>query len=171
MLTRLRETDASTARSIVLDAALAVVALLVVGAMGLHGGRDWPSEAKPAVDALLARHLHRFLMLAPVYGNSLILRAPFFFAASLWHGGALDVFRSGAVQCLAATGVLGVWLSTKMRAQGRSTLPRMVVLLLCVANPLALPALNWGHPEELLGAVLCVAAVLCALRERSMWAA
>jgi hypothetical protein len=39
-----------------------------------------------------------------------------------------------------------------------------------VANPLTLRALEIGHPEELLGACLCVGAVLLAGRERPLWA-
>ena len=43
--------------------------------------------------------------------------------------------------------------------------------MLCyVANPLTLSALEIGHPEELLGAVLCIAAV-CAMNDRATWAA
>ena len=161
----------SAARGIALDAGLALVALVVIGSLSLHSGPDWRAEAKPAVDALLAGHLHTFLTLAPVYGGSLILRAPFFLATKLWHGGDLAVYRASAVPCLLATSALGVCLSAHMRAQGRSALARVVVLLLCVANPLMLPALKWGHPEDLLSAALCVAAVLCALRERTIWAA
>jgi hypothetical protein len=46
----------------------------------------------------------------------------------------------------------------------------VVALGVCVANPLTLRALELGHPEELLGASLCVAAVLLAARGRSIWA-
>jgi hypothetical protein len=45
-----------------------------------------------------------------------------------------------------------------------------LALVLCVANPITLPALEFGHPEELLGAVLCVAAVLAAMSGRPIWA-
>ena len=38
---------------------------------------------------------------------------------------------------------------------------------LCAANPITLRALDIGHPEELLGAVLCAGAVLAALRGRA----
>ena len=39
---------------------------------------------------------------------------------------------------------------------GAPTLARAVALGVCVANPLTLRALELGHPEELLGGVLCV---------------
>ena len=172
MRRRLTQTDPCVARGFLVDAGVALVALLVVAKLGLvRIAPDWRVEAKPAVDALLAGHLHAFLSRAPVYGGSLLLRAPFMLATKLWHGGDLAVYRASAVPCLLATGCLGVWLAAQMRAKGTSTLARLAVLVLCVANPLTLPALKWGHPEELLGAALCIAAVLCALRERSIWAA
>lgn len=166
-----RRVNQSAARGVALDAGLAAVALLVVGWLSLQPGSDWKVEARPAVDALLAGHLHAFLTLAPVYGASLILRAPFFLATKLWHGGDVAVYRAGAVPCLLAAGALGVWLGAQMRAKGNSTLARILVVVLCVANPLILPALKWGHPEDLLSAAVCVGAVLCALRERTIWAA
>jgi hypothetical protein len=41
------------------------------------------------------------------------------------------------------------------------------VVGLCAANPITLRALDMGHPEELLGAVLCAGAVLAGLRGRA----
>ena len=58
----------------------------------------------------------------------------------------------------------------KLRGEGRSTLTKAVTLGLCVANPVSLYALELGHPEELLGGCLCVAAVLVALRGRPVLA-
>jgi hypothetical protein len=79
-----------------------------------------------------------------------------------------------ALPCLVAAAVLGVWLVAQMRGMEppptRSTLWRAVALGVCVANPLTLHALEIGHPEDLLGGVLCVAAVLLAARERPLWA-
>jgi hypothetical protein len=43
--------------------------------------------------------------------------------------------------------------------------------VLASANPLTLRALDVGHPEELLGAALCVGAVLAAVRQRPWLAA
>jgi hypothetical protein len=45
-----------------------------------------------------------------------------------------------------------------------------MVLVLCAANPITWRAFEMGHPEELLGGVLCVAAVLAATARRSGWA-
>ncbi len=108
-----------------------------------------------------SRHLKRsctgtygieFLKLAPVYGGSLIERTPFALLPGLWGGGSLAVYRAVAAPCLLATAFLGVWLVARMRATGAPRLlARAVALGVCVANPIALRALELGHPEELLG--------------------
>lgn len=85
--------------------------------------------------------------------------------------GELAVYRMVALPCLLAAAVLGVWLVARIRAEGRSLLNRAVVLGLCIASPLTLQALEIGHPEELLGACMCIAAVLLANRNRMVPAA
>ncbi len=134
------------------------------------GWNDYETEARPAFEALAHRHLLSFLRLAPAYGGSLVERAPFALIPGLWGGGQLAVYRMVAVPCLLAAAAFGVWLVAHMRAHGHSKLARTVALGLCVANPLTLKALELGHPEELLGACLCVAAVLLAGRDRPLWA-
>jgi hypothetical protein len=131
---------------------------------------DYQKEARPALDALLGGHLLRFLHLAPAYGGSLVLRSPFGLIPKLWGGGELAIYRAAAAPCLAASAILGVWLVSRMRALGRANIARGLALLLCVANPITLPALEYGHPEELLGAVLCVGAVIVAMGNRPIWA-
>ncbi|HWF32253.1 MAG TPA: glycosyltransferase 87 family protein [Solirubrobacteraceae bacterium] len=131
---------------------------------------DYETEAKPAFDALLHGHLTQFLRLAPAYGGSLVERAPFAALAHLWGGGALAVYRMAALPCLLAAALLAVAIVARMRAERRPLPARAIALLVCVANPITLQALEAGHPEELLGACLCVAAVLCAIAERPLWA-
>ena len=131
---------------------------------------DYDNEARPAFDALVSGHVLQFLKLAPAYGGSLVMRAPFVLIPKLWAGGELAVYRAAAAPCLAATGILGVWLAARMRAEGTSKLARAVAVMLCAANPITLLALESGHPEELLGGVLCVAAVVVAMGDRPLWA-
>jgi hypothetical protein len=145
--------------------------------LGLYGfaWNDYDTEARGAFEALVRGHLLEFLRLAPAYGGTLVERAPFALLPGLWGGGQLAVYRMVALPCLLATAVLGVWLVARMRSQGRSTLARALTLGVCVANPLTLRALELGHPEELLGGCLCVAAVLIASgspagRARALWA-
>jgi hypothetical protein len=140
--------------------------------LGLYGfaWTDYEVEARPAFAALVRGQLTEFLRLTPAYGGSLVLRAPFALLPGLWGGGELAVYRMVALPCLLAAAALGVWLVAGMRRLGRPPLARGVALALCVANPLTLNALEVGHPEELLGGALCVAAVLLAARGRALWA-
>jgi len=131
---------------------------------------DYETEAAPAFAALVHGNVDMFLRLAPAYGGSFVERAPFALLPSLWGGGALAVYRAVAVPCLLAGAVLGVWLVARMRRAGAPRGARALTLALCVANPIALNALEIGHPEELLGACLCVAAVLLAASDRPLWA-
>lgn len=168
--------DTQIMRSRLRENGLAIVtgslALWLVAWLSLYGWAltDYDFEARPSVDALLAGHVLRFLQQAPAYGGSLIIRSPFLLLPKLWGGGELSVYRAAAAPCLAASLALGVWLVAHTRSRGHTKLARALVLALCVANPLTLPALELGHPEELLGAVLSVAAVLAAVRGRPVWA-
>jgi hypothetical protein len=155
-----------------LCASMAGVGCATMAWLGLYGfaWNDYDNEARPSVEALVHGHVLDFLRLAPAYGGSLVERAPFALVPGLWGGGQLAVYRMLALPCLLAAAVLGVWLITRMRSEGHSTLSRAVALGVCVANPLTLRALELGHPEELLGACLCVAAVLLAGRDRPLWA-
>ncbi len=160
------------ARENALCAALAVVGSAVVGWLGLYGyaWNDYDTEVRPSLEALTAGHLQEFLRLAPAYGGSLVERAPFALLPGLWGGGSLAVYRMVAVPCLLAGAALGVWLVDRMRREGHGTLARAVALGVCVANPITLRALEVGHPEEMLGGALCVAAVLLAADGRGIWA-
>jgi hypothetical protein len=155
-----------------LCAFMAGAATTTMAWLGLYGftWSDYDTEARPSFDALTHGHVLEFLRLAPAYGGSLVERAPFALLPGLWGGGQLAVYRMVALPCLLAAAALGVWLVAQMRAHDRSTLARVVTLGVCVANPLTLHALEIGHPEELLGGVLCVAAVLLAAHERPLWA-
>jgi hypothetical protein len=140
--------------------------------LGLYGfaWTDYDIEVTPSYDALTAGHVGRFLQLAPAYGGSLELRAPFALLPGLWGGGEFAVYQLVALPCLIAAALLGVWLCSQMRTHGATRLARGTALGLCAANPITVRACELGHPEELLGAVLCVAAVLAAQRGRVTWA-
>jgi hypothetical protein len=149
-----------------LCACAAIASCATMAWLGLYGfgWNDYDNEVRPAYEALAGGHVLGFLRLAPAYGGSLIERAPFALAPGLWGGGPLAVYRMVALPCLLAAAALGVWLVARMRARGRSRLARAIVLGVCVSNPVTLLALEVGHPEELLGACLCVAALLLAAR-------
>lgn len=149
-------------------AAFALAAALVLAALGLGspGFTDYELEAEPAIAALRAGDLGDFLARLPAYGGSLILRSPFVVAGELAGGGATAAFRLAALPCLLAAVAFGVAL---FAAQARRV-DAWLTLAVATANPITLRALEVGHPEELLGGVLCAAAVLAALRGRAGWA-
>jgi hypothetical protein len=149
--------------------ASATAAMVWTGLIGF-AWNDYEVEALPAVQALVHGHLNAFFASAPVYGGSLLERAPFALLPGLWGGGDLSVYRMLALPCLLGGLLLGLWLRERLRSQGASTFAQAVTLGLCVANPLTLAGLELGHPEELLGGALCVAAVLLAAREHPLWA-
>jgi hypothetical protein len=141
-----------------------------LGLREMLSGGDYETEVRPSFDALAQGHVTSFLRLVPAYGGSLIERAPFVLIPGLWGGGQDAVYRAVALPCLIAGVALGLWLLAQARSQGRSAPVKAVVLGLCVINPIVIRALELGHPEELLGAVLCVWAVLLAQRGRAAWA-
>jgi len=152
-----------------LGAVGASAAMAWIGLYGF-GWSDYEVEALPSLNALTHGHVLEFLRLAPAYGGSLIERAPFALTPGLWGGGELAVYRMVALPCLLTAVVLGVWLCSRLRAMRMPVLWRAVAVGVCVANPITLAALEQGHPEELLGACLCVGAVLAAMRGRAVWA-
>lgn len=144
--------------------AMAALGVACMSWLGLYGfaWNDYEIEALPAMQALLHGHFASFAQLAPSYGGSLLLRAPFAFLPGLWGGGPLAVYQAVSIPCLIAAALLGLWLCARMRQAGHGKLARGLALGLCVANPVTLRAMELGHADELLGASLCVAAVLLA---------
>jgi hypothetical protein len=131
---------------------------------------DYAAEAKAPLTALLHGHIWTFLTTAPAYGASLELRAPFALLASASGGNALLVYRFAALPCLLALAALAVWIYPQLRATRWRWFAVLLTLGVCVANPVTYYALAVGHPEDVLGAVLCVAAVIVAQRGHSVWA-
>jgi hypothetical protein len=159
-------------RELLLPGAVAAACAVFLGAMGLLSPAftDYELEAEPSIQALRVGDWAGFLELAPAYGGSLILRAPFALLPDLWGGGDLALFRSMAAPCLMAGALLAVALWWRARSLGRSRATCWIALGLVAANPLTLRALEIGHPEELLGAALCVAAALAAGHDRPLLA-
>jgi hypothetical protein len=135
---------------------------------GVQTMGDYGPDFAPAMAALLAGHLHAFFASVPTdgAGGSIVLRAPAGLIAKAFGGGELGVFRAGAFECVLALGALGLVLAAGMRRRGASRLGRAAVVGLVVLAPLITGAVLFGHPEEALGAALCVGSVLLAGRRR-----
>lgn len=155
-----------------LATALGVLAVLVLSlraSVGMEPGLDYFSDASAAIDALARGDLDGFFASQPLMGSfSLVLRAPF--VAAVFDGNLETVYFAGALPCLFATVILGLALARLAAEHGQSAPVQGLIAGLAVINPITFRALHWGHPEELLGAALCVGAVLAALRERELLA-
>lgn len=155
----------------VLGAAMMVAVLAYVTAMGrpISQHNDFYREAWPAYQALAAGHIVGFLRLGPAYIGSLVLRAPLAVIPTLWGGGAREVYFASALPCVVVVPIFAAWLGAQPRADARAR-NRIGPMLLCVLNPLVFLGLFYGHPEEVLGAVLCVLAVVAAVNGNPAWA-
>jgi hypothetical protein len=69
-----------------------------------------------------------------------------------------------------AAGLLGIYLAQRARQHGLPPIVQFALGGLCLVSTVSLKAIQAGHPEEILGAVLCVAAVLAGLARRPVLA-
>jgi hypothetical protein len=132
---------------------------------------DYDTEVSAAFRSLIAGDVNGFLAQAPAYGGSLVLRAPLAGAVAALGGGELAVYRAVSIPGVLAVALLGLVLVRRMGERGRAKGARALVLGLCVANPITISALEFGHPEELLCAALAIGAVLAAIDRRTVLAA
>jgi hypothetical protein len=155
---------------------LCLAALILVGAVWVAwlGFRpqvmgDYPKDYAPAMNALLAGHLSAFFAHLPTNGagGSLLIRAPGALLGKLLFGSQLAIFRFGALLCELVVGGVALMLARDMRAAGRSLAARATLVALFVLTPAVLDAIMFGHPEEAMGASLCIAAVVLAGRGRA----
>lgn len=156
----MRRYAAPTALAVVLSVAYAWAEL--VG----YAWTDYETANVVPLHNLVHGHLAAFLQTAPIEGPSLLLRAPFALGAWAWGGSDMAVYRMVAVPGLLAGVILAVVL-WELRARRRPGAGwGLAFVALAAGSPLTLRALEIGHPEELLGAALCVGAVLAALYRR-----
>jgi Glycosyltransferase family 87 len=135
---------------------------------GVQTTGDYRVDYAPAMNALLAGHVGSFFTHLPTNGagGSVLLRAPAALLGKLVVGTQLAIFRFGALECMLLVGGLGLLLARRVR----TPMGRVAVISGCVLSPMLLDAIRFGHPEEPLGAALCVGAVLLAGGGRSGWA-
>lgn len=145
------------------------VLFLVTVAIGINNENDFVREAWRPYRLLSHGHVVGFIRSGPGYVGSLILRAPFALVAQLFGAGWHGTYIVTAVPCVIASALLAGWLSSARlvrprkrgaRARERHIWPLDVFML----APPAWLCINGGHPEEILGATLCIAAVVLAQR-------
>lgn len=131
-------------------------------------GTDYVADTQPAIDALRAGDLAAFAADQPSMGPlSLWLRWPAAALADLAGGSDLLVYRLGALACLLVPAVVVTALVRTLQRSGAVDRGVLVALVAVLSlNPVTIRALELGHPEEPLGAALCLAAILLALGDR-----
>jgi len=140
-----------------------------VALFGLHrfGTSDFLRTNLPALNALRAGHVGAYLDQSTVDMGSYLLRLPLILLPNLWAGGSLALYRLMALPALAGLVWLGPQLWWRSRRLGAGAVAASIGLVLFVLNPFVLTALVRTHPEDLVGGMLCVAAVLSARRDRA----
>ena len=145
-----------------------LVLYLLTFTVDLRNANDFYKEAWPAYLLLDHGHILAFLRDGPGYIGSLILRSPFALLAALFGAGARVTYVATAVPCIVAPALLAGWLVPGRRRKqvtaDAGSGPRIRPLDLFMVAPPAFLCVIAGHPEDILGAVLCVAAVLLAQR-------
>ena len=145
------------------------VLYLVTYAIRLHGQNDWYREVWPAYRFLFHGHVLEFLRTSPAYVGSLILRAPFVLVAHAFGAQALTSYFISTLPCLVVPALFAGYLAAhrtpdSRRATSKRPLHNLRPIDLFMVTPSAIVALSGGHPEDIVGSVLCVLAVLLALR-------
>jgi hypothetical protein len=145
----------------------ALVLFLLTIVINVRGQSDFPREAWAPYQRLFQGHLIGFLQSSPAYVGSLVLRAPFALAAHAFGGGMRATYIATALPCVITPALLAGWLAGE-RGHGseasRTHSRRLWPLDLFMFTPPAIFCITVGHPEDLLGAAMCVAAVLLAQR-------
>jgi hypothetical protein len=133
---------------------------------------DYPTDAGPSLSALAHGHLAGFFSHQPAMGPaSLILRAPFVLAAAALGDGTNGLYRWGCAGCLLLLAAAAVWLARMANRGGIGRPGRVLIVAVCLINPLVGDALFWGHPEEIATSALVLFSLLAALEGRGTLAA
>jgi hypothetical protein len=145
----------------------ALVLYLVTFKVHAQNLNDFYREVLPSYRLLDHGHVIAFLRAGPAYVGSLVLRAPLALLASAVSAGNRATYILTAVPSLVAPALLAAWLRRKSQADDeqprlRSQRARIRPLDLCMLTPAAAFCLGGGHPEDILAAVACIAAVLLA---------
>jgi hypothetical protein len=150
-------------------AALAAGALIALRAPGMG---DYPTDAGPALTAIAHGSLAGFFSHQPAMGAvSLYLRAPFVILAVAFHDSPVGIYRLGDLPCVLSVVLVALWMARVAGRRGMTRVGQVLIVAVCLANPLVRNALYLGHPEELLTASLAVGSLLAAAERRVVTAA
>ena len=155
----------------------AVVGASAVGAyLSWTTTYDYADDAGPPIDALIHGRWHEFLTARPAMGPfSLLFRAPFAALSLITGGSGREVLYEGAHKwgvfpCLVVAGLLGLYLAKLLAEREEPVWKQVAVVVLCMFGPTSIRAIQYGHAEEILGAVLATGAVIAGVRGHPVWA-
>lgn len=171
----------SMKRSARLESALRWTAPPVIGAATIAAGvistGDYGrgmftgDDPVPALSALAHGHVLVAAHSQPLMTlTSILLRLPFVMLGSQLGADELASYRLGVFACGLVAAVVAVAVVELARSRGRASLTVVLIAALIVINPVTIGLELAGHPEELLGGALCLAAVLAAISERPLLA-
>jgi len=119
------------------------------------------------IAALLHGHLAAAASAQPFMGlTSVLLRLPAVALGTALGGSQLLKYQLGAFLCAWVAAIMALIVVRRMLHLGAGRWIVGLVAVLMVLSPLTLANQLSGHPEELLGGALCLAAVLAAIDSR-----
>jgi len=140
-----------------------------VAVFGLQrfGTTDFEAGNLPALNALRSGHVGTYLDLSSVDMGSYVLRLPLVLLPNLWGGGSLALYRVLALPALIGLAWFATDLWWRGRRAGATAVAASAGLVLSVLNPFVFTTLIRTHPEDVVGGLLCVAALFSAHRGRA----
>lgn len=152
-----------TAVAVVVACALALSSERGTDYGGPCPARDFCNDAAQAVRAVADGDLGRFADTQPTMGPvSVFLRGAVVAVAQPQAGDDTTDYRWGALACLVAAALLAGWIASRAPPGRWAPAAALLFPLLVVLNPGTVRMLDFGHPEEVLCAVLAMAAVVAA---------
>lgn len=137
------------------------------GNISCHLNSEWCDEAGYPIHSLVHGDLKEFFAQQPLMGPvSMLLRAPFAALARLGSEDLPDVYRLGVFACLVVSGLVALQVAAAMARRRRPPLQCALVAGLLFVNPAVFYAIDFGHPEEILTAALCVSSAVFAIERR-----
>ena len=129
-------------------------------------------NAAPGMDALIHGSVAGYLSHQPIIGlTSILLRLPFAVLASALGGDGLMVYKFGALACMLPLALAAGWLISAPGLPPKRRVLRVLTVLVVIQSPILRAAVDMGHPEDVLAAVLASAAVVGATKGHGRWAA
>lgn len=148
-----------------------VFAVTTSGDYGTHADPSGDNAA-PGIEALLHGSLGGYLASQPIIGlTSILLRLPFAALAPAFGGGELTAYKLGALACMLPLALGAGCLIGERGLPAKHRLFRLLAALIVIQSPILRYAVQMGHPEDLVAAVLASASVVLASRGQARWAA